>query len=218
MNYRQEPFPEAIVALMLRLREFGIVDPQYLKIVESVPHEQFVPVQHFEQAWKPQVLPIACGQTMVPIDATVRMVDALNLDQNHAVLEIGTGTGFQTALLAKLARKVYSVDRYQSLLDDAKERLDRLGIGNVTLAQADGASSLVGQGLYDRIITDLAYETIPRYLLEQLVTGGIVVTAIGEPFGEQTVVRLTKVGSRFEREDLFPVRFGRFESGIARVL
>ena len=218
MNYRQEPFPEAIVALMLRMREIGIVDSKFLKIVESVPHEQFVPVQHFDQAWKPQALPMACGQTLVPIDTTVRMVDALKLDQSHSVLEIGTGTGYQTALLSKLAKKVYSVDRYQSLLDDARERLDRLGVSNATFAQADGASSLVGQGLYDRIIADLAYDSIPRYLLEQLVTGGIVVTAIGLPFEEQTVVRLTKVGSRFEREDLFPVRFGRLETGLARVL
>ena len=211
-------FPEAIVALFLRLRESGIVDPEFLRLVESVPHEQFVPVHYFDQAWKDQKMPLACGQTMLSPEVTIRLVDALKVDANHAVLEVGTGSGYQTALLARQAKKVYSVDRYRSLILEAGDRLARLGLENVTLVQADGRGGQLGQGLYDRIIIDSAFEAMPRYLLDQLVSGGVVITAIGPPEGEQMLVRLTKIGSRFDREDLFPVHFGQLEEGLAQAL
>jgi protein-L-isoaspartate(D-aspartate) O-methyltransferase len=211
-------FPEAIVALFLRLREFGIVDPDFLRMVESVPHEQFVPVQHFDQAWKDQVLPIDRGQTMLSPDVTIRLVEALKVETSHAVLEIGTGSGYQTALLARQAKKVYSVDRYRGLIHEARDRLERLGLHNVTLVQADGRGGQMGQGLYDRIIIDSAFEAMPRYLLDQLVSGGVVVTAIGPPHGEQMAVRLTKIGSRFDRADLFPIHCGPLEEGLAAAL
>ena len=210
--------PEAIVALLLRLREFGIVDTEFLRMVESVPHEQFVPVQHFDQAWKDQALPMACGQTMLSLDVTIRLVDALKLEASHAVLEVGTGSGYQTALLARQAKKIYSVDRYRSLIHEAKDRLGRLGLNNVTLVQADGRGGQMGQGLYDRVIVDSAFETMPRYLLDQLVSGGVVITVIGPPHGEQMAVRLTKIGSRFDRADLFPVHCGQLEDGLAQAL
>ncbi|MEP1207985.1 MAG: protein-L-isoaspartate(D-aspartate) O-methyltransferase [Rhizobiaceae bacterium] len=218
MSGQGHSFPEAIVALMLRLRELGIVAPEFLKLIESVRHEQFVPVQYFDQAWKPQTFPLPCGQTMLSPDTSIRLVDALNVEPSHSVLEIGTGSGYQTALLARLAKKVFSIDRYQSLLDDAKERLDRLGLSNVTLVKADGTIGPVGQGLYDRIIIDSSFDSMPRFLLEQLVSGAVVVTAIGPPDGEQMAVRLTKIGSRFDRVDLFPVRCSPLEKGLARAL
>lgn len=218
MNNASHSFPEAIVALFLRLREFGIVDPDFMRLVESVPHEQFVPVQYFDQAWKDQTLPIDRGQIMLSPDITIRLVDALKVEPHHAVLEIGTGSGYQTGLLARLAKKVYSVDRYSGLIREARDRLERLGLDNVTFVQADGRGGQMGQGLYDRIIIDSAFETMPRYLLDQLVSGGVVITAIGPPSGEQTVVRLTKVGSRFERTDLFKVHFGQLEEGLAAAL
>lgn len=218
MSNASHSFPEAIVALFLRLREFGIVDPDFLRLVESVPHEQFVPVQYFDQAWKDQSLPIDRGQTMLSPDIAVRLVDALKVESHHAVLEIGTGSGYLTALLARQAKKVYSVDRYRGLIREARERLERLGLSNVTFVQADGRGGQMGQGLYDRIIIDSAFEAMPRYLLDQLVSGGIVITAIGPPNGEQMVVRLTKIGSRFERADLFPVHFGQLEEGLAAAL
>lgn len=213
-----ETLPEGFVGLMLRMRGVGIVDPRFLKIVESVPHEQFVPVQYFDKAWRPHAMPIACGQTMLSPDTTIRMVDALGVAENHTVLEIGTGSGFQTALIARLAKKVHSIDRYQTLIDAAGERLQRLGLNNVTLALADGNADVSGQGLFDRIVCDLAYPSMPRGLLEQMVSGGKVVTIIGDPGAEQMVVRLTKIGSRFERENLFPIRAGGFESGLAQAL
>ena len=218
MSNASHSFPEAIVALFLRLREFGIDDHDFLRMVESVPHEQFVPVQHFEQAWKNQSLPIDCGQTMMSPDITIRLVDALKVESHHAVLEIGTGTGYLTALLARQAKKVYSVDRYRGLIRAARDRLEHLGLTNATFVQADGRGGQMGQGLYDRIIIDSAFETMPRYLLDQLVSGGVVITAIGPAQGVQMLVRLTKIGSRFDRADLFPVHFGQLEEGLAAAL
>ena len=218
MSNASHSFPEAIVALFLRLREFGIVDPDFLRLVESVPHEQFVPVQYYDQAWKDQALPIDRGQIMWSPDITIRLLDALKVESHHAVLEIGTGTGYLTALLARQAKKVYSVDRYRGLIREARDRLERLGLSNVTFVQADGRGGQMGQGLYDRIIIDSAFETMPRYLLDQLVSGGVVITAIGPPNEEQMLVRLTKIGSRFDRTDLFPVHFGQLEEGLAAAL
>ena len=209
---------EGVVGFMLRLRGHGISDPRLLKAVETVPHQQFLPVEHYEKAWRSSAMPIACGQTMIPLDTTLRMIAALGVEPSHSVLEIGTGTGYQTALLALLSKKVHSVDRYKSLISGARQRLERLDISNVTFEQTDANQGTKGQGLYDRVICDLAYEEMPRGLLEELVSGGVVVTALGPALEEQMVVKLTKIGSRFEREDLFPVRFGAFEDGVAASL
>ena len=213
-----EPNPEGIVGLMLRLRGQGIIDPRLLKAIEANPHNQFVPVEYIEKAWRPRTMPIACGQTMHSPDITARMVAALNPQEHHAVLEIGTGSGYQTALIATLAKKVHSIDRYQSLIEGAQTRLQRLQLSNVTFEQADGLNGKKTKGLYDCIICDLAFPEMPRHLLESLVSGGVLVAAIGNPSEEQDLVRLTKVGSRFERENLFTVRFGAFEAGVAAAL
>ncbi len=208
---------EGVVGLMLRLRGYGVMDPRLMKAIEAVPHYQFVPVEYFDKAYRPRSMPIACGQTMLSPDQTARMIAELDPKPEHAVLEIGTGSGYQTALLAILSKKVHSIDRYQTLIDQAQDRMNRLGISNVTFAKVDGMK-IIEKGLYDRIICDLAYEEIPRGLLDQLVSGGVVITAIGPKGGEHMLVRLTKIGSRFDRHDLFPVRFGSFEAGVAEAL
>ncbi len=209
---------EGVVGLLLRLRHHGVVDTRILSAVERIPHSQFVPVEYFEKAWAPRAMPLPCGQTMLKPDVTGRMIAALQISPSDSILEIGTGSGYQTALLASLGRKVHSIDRYKTLLDGAKMRIDRLAMNNVTFAQADGQNFTDDISLYDRIISDVAWPETPRELLKNLVAGGIVVTAIGKPREEQMLVRLTKIGSRFERENLFPVRFGPFEKGVAQVL
>lgn len=209
---------EGIVGLFLALRGFGISDPAFLKAIEASPREYFIPVEFHDLAWKSITLPIPCGQTIIPVETALRMVHALDLTQSHSVLELGTGTGFQSALLARLAKKVHSLERYRTLCEEAKERLDRLGILNVQIEQANGLDLEPGDGLYDRIISDMAYEEAPKYLLDLLTSNGILVTAIGPRGEEQMVVKLTKIGSRFDREDLFPVRFGHFETGLPRTL
>lgn len=213
-----EVHAEGVVGFLLRMRTNGITEPRLLKALEMVPHEQFVPIEHYERAWQPSCLPIACGQTLHAPDLTARMIHALGPQSHHTVLEIGTGTGFQTGVLGKLAKKVHSLDRYQSLINAAQERLNRLNISNVTFKKADGREGTQGQGLYDGIISDLAFEAQPRNLLDQLVSGGVVVAPIGPKLGEQTMCRLTKIGSRFEKEELFKVRLGTFEAGVSDLL
>lgn len=206
------------VGLLLRLRAAGIMDPEFCKVVESVPRDHFVPIRHHPNAWSEEWLPIECGQSMPPPDLTIKMVHWLNVEPRHAVLEIGTGSGYQTALLARLARKVRTIERYATLLEAAGARLKRLDISNVTLFQADGREGTKHGDLYDRIIADCAFPEPPRALGEQLVAGGCVVTAIGPPDGEQMLVHLTKIGSRFERVDLMPVRFPPFEENLPLAL
>ena len=155
---------------------------------------------------------------MLSPDATIRMVEALGgSGQSH-----GLGDWHRNRIsdrsVGAHGKKVHSVDRYKTLIDAAGERLQRLGLTNATLDLADGNAEISGQGLYDRIICDLAYPGMPRLLLEQMVSGGKVVTIIGEAGSEQMVVRLTKIGSRFERENLFPIRAGSFETGLAMAL
>ncbi len=206
---------QGIAEFMLRLRGHGILDARILKAIEDCPHSAFVPVQFFDKSWQSVSLPLPCGQTMTSPDILARMIAAFPPHPSHTVLEIGTGSGYATAVLAKLAKKVRSVDRYRCLVDEAKLRTQALEINNISFAQADGNNTNALDGLYDLIFCDCAYQSVPRHLLELLTAGGVVVTAIGEPASEQMLVRLTKIGSRFEREDLFPVRFGRLESGVA---
>ncbi|MDA8869762.1 methyltransferase domain-containing protein [Rhizobiaceae bacterium] len=205
--------------MMLRLREHGIVHKPLLDAIESIPRPQFIRSAHVHRAWADRSLPLANGQTMPPPSLTHRLVAALQVEAHHSVLEMGTGSGYQTAILARLSRKVRTVDRYASLLAQARKVIEALEIDNVTFHQAD---ALTGEGrgggtLYDRIVTDLAFDDLPRDLLDQLASGGKVVAPIGPPGGVQTVVRLTKVGSRFQREALFDARFGQFDSGVATV-
>ena len=206
---------ENVMGLLLRLREFGLTDQEFLQKVESVPHDIFVPREHYAQAWKNVRLPIPCGQTINSPDLLIRILYALELTSGHTVLEIGTGSGYLTALLARFARKVRSIDRYQTLINRASKKLAQLEINNVTLEKADGLDGPQGQGLYDRIVVDSCFEETPRGLAEQLVAGGVVITAIGDAGSEQMLVKLTKIGSRFDREDLFPVRLLPLEPGVA---
>ncbi|MEL7272478.1 MAG: protein-L-isoaspartate(D-aspartate) O-methyltransferase [Pseudomonadota bacterium] len=209
---------ENLVSLLLRLRGHGLDDAALFSAIEKAPHDQFVPVMHYERAWQDGALPIACGQTMPSPDLTARMVSALGARDGHTVLEIGTGSGYQTALLAQFAKKVVTLDRFQTMLSHARQRHEALGLTNITYHQQDGRPEVVGQGLYDSIVVDSCFTTMPRGLLEILVSGGVVICALGEVGSEQMVVRLTKIGSRFERENLFPVRLSPLEEGVAQAL
>lgn len=209
---------EGLVGFLLRVRSTGISDAEMLKRLESVPHERFVPIDHFGNAWTDGALPIACGQTMYSPDLMVKLLSALNLENDHSVLEIGTGSGYLTALLARSARKVKSLDRYRTLINLAKQRLTALEIKNVTFQHCDGRNGANDDALYDRIVIDSAYDAPPRELLDQMAAGGVVVTAIGNPGEEQMLVKLTKIGNRFDRQDLFPVRFSMLEEGEAGAL
>lgn len=206
------------MALMLRLRSAGIHSRSVLEAVESVPRDAFVPPQHLAVTYAPRSVPLSCGQSMPSADQVVALIDRLNLTPVHSVLEIGTGSGYQTALMAKLCKKLQTVERYRGLVESAKSIFERLDLKNITVRQADGRDGLTGEGLFDRIIINGAVPALPRQFLDQLASGGMLITALGEPGEEQMLVQLTKVGSRFDRQNLFPVRMQPLVPGIAKAL
>jgi len=134
------------------------------------------------------------------------------------VLEIGTGSGFTAAVMARLAGRLVTIDRYKTLVEQARQRFEALGIANVIARQADGSNGLPNEGPFDRIVAWAAFDSLPRFLLDQLSSGGTVIAPIGPEEGEQVVAKLTKVGSRFEREDIGVVRLQPVLSGVAAVI
>ncbi len=209
---------EDLAALILRVRSLGSTLPGLIEALDAVPRDRFLPTDQIAAGWKPWSVPLPCGQSMHPPELTIRLVHALQPHPSLATLEVGTGSGFQTALLSKLSKKVHTIDRYKTLIERAGRELKEMSVTNVTLAQADGLAEAGDNGTYDRIIVDSSFSELPRHLLERLAPGGVVVTAIGEPGKEQMAVELTKVGNRFERQDLFPVHFSPLEPGLAQAL
>ena len=209
---------EELMGLLLRLRGLGIEERALLEAIENTPRDRFVPASYIDRPYLSRSYPMACGQTMTGTDQVVQTVDAMDIAPSHAVLEIGTGTGYQTALIARLAKKVVTLDRFQTLLDQAKLRLENMDIDNVLLRQADGSTDLCGVGLFDRIVANGCFSGLPKQYLDHLASGGAMIAAVGEPSEQQMLVRLTKIGSRFERQDLFPVRMSPLRRGFAQQL
>lgn len=209
---------ENLMGLLLRLRSLSIDDRSLVEAIEASPRDRFVSAHYIDQPYLSRSVPIECGQNMTGVDQVVRTVHAMKLAPTHTVLEIGTGTGYQAALIARLSKKVLTFDRYATLCRQATERMEHLGIENCIVRQADGLASLSELRLYDRIVANGVFPTQPKQFLDHLASGGAMIVAIGDPVGEQMLVRLTKVGSRFDRKDLFPVRMTPFQSGIAEYL
>ncbi|MCO6178093.1 protein-L-isoaspartate(D-aspartate) O-methyltransferase [Ciceribacter sp. RN22] len=198
---------EGFAALVLRLRAEGISDLDLLTAVEQTPRSAFVPPQFADQAYSSRTIPIECGAFMEGADLALRLLDRLNVKPGQRVLDIGTGSGFMAAVLGRLTERVVSIDRYKTLVGDAQRRLEKLGIRNVVLRQADGSNGLPGEGTFDRILSTAAFPAMPRFYAEQLVSGGIFLAPLMVSEDTCMMVRLTKTGSRFEREDLFQVPY-----------
>ena len=209
---------EGFAALVLRLRAEGISDLDLLTAVEQTPRSAFVPPQFIEQAYSSRSIPIDCGSFMEGADLALRLLDRLHVKPGQRVLEIGTGSGFMTAVLGRLAERVLSIDRYKTLVVNAQRRIDNLGIRNVVLRQADGSNGLSGEGTFDRILATAAFPAMPRFYAEQLVSGGVLLAPIMMDENSCMMVRLTKTGSRFEREDLFEVPYLALVPKIASYL
>jgi protein-L-isoaspartate(D-aspartate) O-methyltransferase len=207
---------EAILGLLLRLRAMGLPH-RLMSAFEAVPRQNFAPVMHLNDSYGRGQLPIECGQNMTSPDLMARMLMLLNVDEGHRVLELGTGTGYQTALLAKMAGKVISLERWHTLADKARTRLTALDIDNAQVELVDGRHGKPGD-LFDRIISNCAYSDFPRHFVDQLTTNGIALAPIGPPDGEQILVKFTKIGSRFEAMNMFPVRMQPFCEGVARAI
>ncbi|EHS49042.1 protein-L-isoaspartate(D-aspartate) O-methyltransferase [Rhizobium sp. PDO1-076] len=206
---------EGFAALVLRLRAEGLSNIDLLTAVEQTPRSLFVSPDYAENAYSSRSIPIECGQFMEGADLAVRLLSLLQVKPGQRVLEIGTGSGFVTAVLARLAERVISIERYRTLVGNAQRRLDSLGLRNVILRQADGSNGLPGEGTFDRIFAASAYPSMPRFFAEQLVSGGMLLVPIMVDAERCIMVRLTKTGSRFEREDLFEVPFLPMQPKIA---
>ena len=205
-------------ALLAALGKAEVYDGAVLSHASEVSIEEFVPFSQREAITPDRWLPIECGQAMTPPIWTLQMAQAAAIERHHSVLEIGTGTGYLSAFLARHARKVLSLDRYRTLLQRAGERCTRLGISNIAFERRDGSVPRNDGLLYDRIVIDSAFEQVPRQYLDALASGGCLVCAVGPPDGEQDVLRLTKIGARFDRQKLFRVRFNALEKGVATAL
>jgi protein-L-isoaspartate(D-aspartate) O-methyltransferase len=174
-----------------QLRDRGIRDERVLAAMEHVPRHEFVAPKFYPQAYDDTPLPLEQGQTISQPYIVALMLEALQLEPQHAVLEIGTGSGYQTALLAELAAQVISIERHSILARNAKQVLTRLGCNNVTLMLGDGSQGAPATGPYDAIIVGAAAPEIPRALFEQLREGGRMVLPIG-PLGQQELQLVEK--------------------------
>ena len=203
---------------LLTLRRRGIADQAVLRALDEVPRERFVERDQTDSAYADHALPIACGQTISQPYVVAYMTEQLRVLPHHRVLEIGTGSGYQAAVLSRLAREVVSIERFRTLADLARGRLQQLGYNNVEVIAGDGFAGAPARAPFDRIIVTAAAEEIPQTLIDQLGEGGIMVLPLGPHDGPQVIVRLTKTQKGVEREDLIAVRFVPLLPGQAREL
>ena len=209
---------EGFAAFLLRLRGKGTVPKALIAAIEATPRRGFLAPQFSNVAWSERMLPIECGEAIEGADIQAAIIAAMGLEPGMRIMEIGTGSGYTAAVMSRLAGRIITVERYRTLAEQARQRFDALGISNVIVRHADGSNGLHNEGPFDRIVVWAAFESIPRFLLEQLSSGGLVRAPVGPAEGEQLVAKLTKVGSRFEREDIGVVRLQPLIPGIASVI
>jgi protein-L-isoaspartate(D-aspartate) O-methyltransferase len=217
MSAAQNP-PEKMI-FQLTLRRRGISDQAVLRTMEEVPREMFVEPSDRDDAYRDSALGIACGQTISQPFVVAYMTEQLQVQRAHRVLEIGTGSGYQAAILSRLCREVLTVERYRTLADAARVRLGQLGYDNIEVLLGDGFGLTGVTGTFDRIIVTAAMEQIPEQLTDRLEQpGGILIAPVGPHHGSQTLIRVVRTDRGFERKELVDVRFVPALPGIAREL
>lgn len=203
---------------LLTLKRRGIGDQAVLRAMDEVPRAHFVEAGFADSAYADQALPISCGQTISQPYVVAYMTEQLALRPHHKVLEVGTGSGYQAAVLSRLVREVVSIERYRTLADQARSRLKSLGYDNVEVIAGDGFAGAPDRAPFDRIIVTAAVERAPQALLDQLADDGIMVIPLGPQNGPQNIIKLTKSQTGLERETLIPVRFVPLLPGQAKEL
>jgi protein-L-isoaspartate(D-aspartate) O-methyltransferase len=203
---------------LLTLRRRGIADNNVLRAMEEVPRTDFVEADFTDAAYADQALPIACGQTISQPYVVAYMTAQLGVRPEHRVLEIGAGSGYQAAVLSRLAREVVSIERFRTLTDSARERLRKLGYDNVEVIAGDGMAGAPDKAPFDRIILTAAAERLPQTLVDQLAEGGVMLLPLGPHDGTQHIIKLTKTSTGVDREELIPVRFVPLLPGQAKEL
>jgi protein-L-isoaspartate(D-aspartate) O-methyltransferase len=209
---------EAFASFLLRLRGKGIVAKPLISAFEATPRHAFVPERWQSVAWSEGMIPIECGEAVEGPDLQAQIIGSLAIEPGHRVLEVGTGSGFSAAVMARLAARVVTVERYKTLTELARQRFEALGITNAFVRQADGSQGLPAEAPFDRIIVWAAFESLPRNFVDQLASNGVMITPIGPDEGVQTLTKLTKIGSRFEREDIGTVRLQPIMKSVAAVI
>ena len=211
------PPPEKMM-FQLTLRRRGISDQAVLRAMEEVPREVFVEEGDRGDAYRDSALGIACGQTISQPFVVAYMTEQLQLQKSHRVLEVGTGSGYQAAVLAQLAGCVVTVERFRALADAARRRLEKLHCSNVEVILADGLSLSAELGSFHRIMATAAMVEIPQALLDRLEPEGVLIAPVGPHHGVQTLLRVVKTDGGFDRKELVDVRFVPALPGIAREL
>ncbi len=204
------------IRLIMDLRNAGVTDTRVLAAIERVPRETFIEEAFIDQAYANQALPIHCGQTISQPLVVGLMTQALETNDRHKVLEVGTGSGYQAAILAKLTRRVYTVERHRDLMAQAEERFKTLKLHNITTMVGDGYKGWPAQAPFERILVTAAARIVPPELVAQLSDeGGIMVLPVGDAADlQQEVIRVRKDGKQFTSERLFPVRFVPLVQGV----
>ena len=206
------------IELIMGLRRQGIRDKRVLSAIERVPREKFIASTFRKQAYEDHALPIECGQTISQPYVVAYMTEQLHVGERMKVLEVGTGSGYQAAVLARLCRRVYTIERYRTLLNDALKRFDELRLHNITAKVGDGAKGWPEQAPFDRIIVTAAAPSVPQTLVDQLKEGGLMIVPVGTSGGrgEQVLVRIERTAEGVKREELLPVRFVPLVEGVAK--
>ncbi len=202
-----------VIRLLMELRRAGVTDPRVLGAIERVPREMFVSSAFSDQAWENSALPIGCGQTISQPLVVGLMTQELRVGDRMKVLEIGTGSGYQSAILAQLCRRLYTVERHRPLLKEAEQRFKALRIHNITFKHGDGSRGWPEQAPFDRIMVTAAAHDVPPALVEQLKPGGIMVLPVGDE-SFQDLLRVTRTEDGMDIHPILDVRFVPLVEGI----
>ncbi len=213
-----DAFRVQLIELIMSLRSHGITDTPILAAIEKVPRHLFLNEAFRDQAYTDHALPIECGQTISQPFIVAYMTTLLEIGDRDKVLEIGTGSGYQTAVLSHLGRRVYTIERYRTLMRDAEQRFADLGLSNITTMVGDGMAGWPAQAPFDRIIVTAAGETIPKALGDQLKEGGVMIIPVGKSGDIQRIVRVRKKDGKLVSEELIQVRFVPLVAGKAQQL
>jgi len=207
---------ERKMQFLFALRSRGVTDARVLTAMEKIDRGMFIRGTFADRAYEDMPLPIACGQTISQPSVVGLMTQALRLTGREKVLEVGTGSGYQAAILSQLARRVYTVDRHRRLVREAMSLFRDLDLTNITTLSADGSFGLPDQAPFDRIIVTAAAEDPPGPLLAQLKTGGIMVVPVGQSDTVQSLIRVERTEDGFDYSELLPVRFVPLVEGLGR--
>jgi protein-L-isoaspartate(D-aspartate) O-methyltransferase len=207
---------ERKMQFLFALRSKGVTDSRVLTAMEKIDRGPFIRGIFANRAYEDMPLPIACGQTISQPSVVGLMTQALQVTARDTVLEVGTGSGYQAAILSQLARRVYTVDRHRRLVREAREIFDTLQLTNITAFTADGSFGLPDQAPFDRILVTAAAEDPPGPLLAQLKIGGIMVLPVGQSNTVQSLIRVTRHEDGFDYDELRPVRFVPLIEGLGR--